>query len=98
MDNAIIGLPNYDDESEDEFEPRRPNKYRERRIITNPSDFFMRYRLTPRLVEVLLQIVGRHLKPKVPTNHALSETKKLLIFLRFVASNQFYYELEDTEG
>ena len=60
--------------------------------------FFMRYRLTPRLVEVLLQIVGRHLKPKVPTNHALSETKKLLIFLRFVASNQFYYELEDTEG
>lgn len=49
-------------------------------------------------MELLLQNLGSHICPKVATNNALSAKDKILIFLRFVAANSFYYELDDLQG
>jgi hypothetical protein len=100
--NSIFGVPNmsYDSESdtENEIPPKKKKIYRERRVYTNPNDFYQKFRLTPRLFENLLQILGPTIKPLASTNHALSAKEKLMIFLRFAATNEFYHEVCDTQG
>jgi hypothetical protein len=100
--NAIIGIPYYLDVEMEEEEEENPliavKKYRERRIYVNPSEFFVRFRLSPRLFEMLLKIIGESLCPKALTNNALTAQQKLFIFMRYIASNEFYYELQDTQG
>jgi hypothetical protein len=88
----------YGSDSEDELQIKRIYEFRQFRIYDNPSDFYERFRFTPRLFELLLQEMGPILKPKATTNHALTAQQKLLIFLRFAASNEFYYELQDNQG
>jgi 3'-phosphoadenosine 5'-phosphosulfate sulfotransferase len=86
---------NSDEETE---QTKTPKHYRIRRIYDNILEFKVRFRLSPRLFENLLTIVRENLRPINPTNKALNSEVKLLIFLRFVASNEFYYELQDTQG
>ena len=57
-----------------------------------------RFRLTPHQVEILLQKLGPRLEPKAGTNNALNAKEKLLIALRFYATNDFYYSLADCQG
>jgi hypothetical protein len=75
-----------------------PKHYRIRRTYEIPSEFFTRFRMSPRLFEILLGYLANTLTPKAPTNKALTSGEKLLVFLRFVATNEFYWELQDTQG
>lgn len=63
-----------------------------KKIILSP------FRLTKRQVEILLQQIGENLMPKRTTNHALSAEKKVLIALRFFASNERYYTIGNNQG
>ena len=73
-------------------------QYRERRVYRNPSEFFQRFRMSERMVEKLLQIIGPTIKPIVPSNNALSAEQKVLLYLRFVSTNETGSELQDTQG
>jgi len=77
---------------------RREYVFHDRIFITDPSMFRERFRFTHRLFEVLLQRLGPFLAPATRRSHAISATDKLLIGLRYYASNQEYYNAGDTQG
>lgn len=58
----------------------------------------MRFRHTPRQAEILLQQIGDKLNNVVSTNHALTTNQKLELTLRYFASNDFYYSIQDSQG
>jgi len=72
--------------------------FSKRKIITDPTHFRERFRLTRRLFEILLQRIGADLTPETSRSHALTASEKLLITLRFFATNQEYYNSGDTQG
>lgn len=90
---------NFNSETESEEEEEyNPRKFRILRGYSEPWDFHQRFRFTPRQFEMLLQILGQALKPKSVANHAISPKHKLLATLRFYASNDYYYTLQDSMG
>lgn len=95
--DEIIGLPTVFKEGTFFHEvPKKktwPRKFRIRREYSNPIEYLQRYRLSERLVNKLAEILAC-LEPKATTNHALTAKQKILIFLRFIASNSFYYEIQ----
>ena len=62
------------------------------------KQFQRRFRLSGRQFEILLRKIGPRLSPLENTNNALTECQKLLLALRFYASNDWYYELSDFHG
>lgn len=62
------------------------------------KQFQRRFRLSGRQFEILLRKIGPRLSLLENTNNALTECQKLLLALRFYASNDWYYELSDFHG
>jgi hypothetical protein len=85
------------DQSEDELHYR---PYQRRKFVhyAFPNEVKERFRFTPREIELLIQTLGPGLTPIAKKNNALSETEKVLIALRYYASNDFYYSLGDSQG
>lgn len=92
-------LPYSSDEASEEEIQRRPPK-RPFKICDKPQpkEFQRRFRLSPRQFELLLQELGPSLAPTTHSNNALTAPQKLLIALRFFASNDWYYEISDFHG
>ncbi|KAL7080241.1 hypothetical protein ACQ4LE_000373 [Meloidogyne hapla] len=72
---------NSDNESNENLQINTQRIFKERTIFTDPSQFRERFRVTPRLFE-LLQRIGQQITPSAPRNKALSASEKLLIALR----------------
>jgi hypothetical protein len=91
----------YDDEEAENYPPKSKD-FRRRSIEemapNRLNDFQEQFRLSPRMFELLLQRLGPRLAPKVSTNHSLTPERKLLIALKFYATNAFYYELRSLIG
>ncbi|KAI6208046.1 putative nuclease HARBI1 [Aphelenchoides besseyi] len=84
-------------DSNDEAEVR-PYIYRERQIITDPTQFRERYRFTPRIFELLLREVGQRLQSSKNNLMAMKADQKLMVALRFYATNGEYYNDGDLHG
>jgi hypothetical protein len=98
MFQNIFDSSDSSDDNENQQPIERTKIYRPTISYSQPSDFRQRFRFTKRQFECLLLEVGPKLRPKVSTNNAVNETQKLLITLRFYASNNFYYDVGDTMG
>jgi hypothetical protein len=57
----------------------------------------LRFRLRPCQAEQLLNIIGEDIRPIFPRNHALSPKERLLVALRFFATNAEFYTIGDGE-
>ena len=78
---------------------RKKRKFCERKLYDeDPKRFRERYRLTPRLFELLYNEIGGDLERDSNRNHAFTGKEVLLAALRFYASGHFYYSLGDTQG
>ena len=95
MDDLLLNSSS--DESEVEYE-RRFVIFRSFIRYDDPKEFRRSFRLTRRLFEGLLSIIGPSLKSTAVTKYALNPEQKVLIFLRYAATNQFYYELQHIQG
>lgn len=95
MDNFLLNEST--DESDEEFE-KRIVTFRPFVRYDGAKEFQRCFRLSKRLVEGLLKIIGPSIKSTAVTSRALSPEEKLLLFLRFSATNQFYHEVQDTQG
>jgi hypothetical protein len=85
-------------DSEDDI-PRKAYTYRKRMLHTeDPREFRERYRLTPRLFDLLFAEIGNQLEKQTDRSHALSSKESLLAALRFFSSGHFYYSLADCQG
>lgn len=90
-----------DSEPSDEDEVLEPRQYRFRPFNNaglNAAEFQQRFRFAPRHVEILAQRLANRLSAVIPTNHPLTVEQKILITLRFFATNDFYYSLGDVQG
>uniref|UniRef100_A0A915DQH9 Uncharacterized protein n=1 Tax=Ditylenchus dipsaci TaxID=166011 RepID=A0A915DQH9_9BILA len=67
----------------------RQRVFRLRTVITDPTQFRERFRLTPRQADVLLSLLGEQLEPSTFRSNAMSAKEKLLCALRFYSSNAF---------
>jgi len=72
--------------------------YRPRAFFDNASEFRERFRLTPNLFYALLERVGPDLCPNTRRSCSLTAEQKLMIALRFFASNPKYYNAGDAQG
>jgi hypothetical protein len=85
-------------DNSDEENERQPNKKRRIVVYDDARIVYQRFRFYPRQIELLLQVVGPRITPKVRTNNALSANEKLMIGLRFFAANDYYNTLGDLQG
>uniref|UniRef100_A0A914H9G4 Uncharacterized protein n=1 Tax=Globodera rostochiensis TaxID=31243 RepID=A0A914H9G4_GLORO len=79
---------------------RRKPKFRPRIDWTSSlsrADFHERFRLYPRQCEELLNLIGEQISPVAMTNHALNSKQRLLVCLRFLATNSAYFSVGDAE-
>lgn len=85
-------------DSDDQM-PRKRKRFAPRKHYDeDPKDFKERYRLTPRLFDLLYAEIGPFLERETRRSHALSGREVLLAALRFYASGHFYYSLGDCQG
>jgi hypothetical protein len=77
---------------------RRPRVYQPRMEYLNSVDFRERFRLTLHQAELLLTIIGSQIETRSTVSTAMSACHKLLVTLRFYASNSFYYTIGDGQG
>lgn len=89
-------LPILNSDSDNEEEPKKT--FRVRRTYDNASEFYQRFRFNPRQAELLITLIGPSLMTHGSSKYCLSPKQKLLVSLRFYASNDFYYTLHDSEG
>lgn len=66
--------------------------------VSNAAQFKMRFRLTPRLVDLLESILADHLSSKTKRSMPIEPKQKILITLRFLASNGVFHEVGDAHG
>lgn len=86
-------------DSEDEEHDRKVYRFKERKEYTeNEREFKERYRLTPRLFEILHDEIGDEIERDTNRDCDLSSKQVLLAALRFYASGSFYYTLGDSQG
>ena len=93
--DQILNSSDSDIELIDEETEERPYVYLQRVEVTDPARFRERFRLTPRLFELLLQIVGPKLELRRQNAKALTPQQQLMCALRFYASNGYYYNNGD---
>lgn len=87
------------DSSDDEIQqPSKPYRMRPFVDFERDRDFHERFRFTRRQVEQLLRLIGPQLAPRRRRQTYLDPEQKLLMALRFYASNGFYYSLGDAQG
>ena len=80
-------------------EQRRIRRYKERiNFDLVGFAFTERYRFSTLQVEELLFDLGTHLQPEKTGGHNIDPRQKLLIALRYYASGDFCYTIEDTHG
>jgi hypothetical protein len=99
--DEIIGLPNlqFDNGFIDNGTTSKKRQPIARLTPTNdPKKFLQRYRMSERLVDLLLENLPYLRRKTSTTNRALSAPEKILVFLRFAASNHHYYDFEDLQG
>ncbi|XP_018580381.1 putative nuclease HARBI1 [Anoplophora glabripennis] len=73
---------------------RRPNYFE----IYDPQDFFVRFRLKPRTVEMLLEELDEAISHPTERNLALSASQQLLLTLNFFANGSFLRVTGDFQG
>jgi hypothetical protein len=89
------------DESSDEevdLVVRQPRVYRPRLAYEDPSDFRMRFRMTPAQADELLVMLGPRLATRGRQATVMTSKDMLLLTLRYYASNGFYYFTGDAQG
>jgi hypothetical protein len=86
------------DEENFQQPPKKVKRYRPAIIYSQPDDFRERFRFTKRQFELLLLEVGPIITPINRTNNGINATQKLLITIRFYASNNYYYDVGDSMG
>jgi hypothetical protein len=77
---------------------RQPYRVRIRRNYENTNEFRQRFRLTPMEVEQLIQHIGPFLPARRQTRITLTVHQRVICALRFYASNDYYYNVQDTQG
>ena len=98
MDTSSESDDNIDFDHTAVLQHRRERIFNDRIFITDPTMFRERFRLTHRLFEILLRQLAPELAQSTHRSHALSAKDKLLIGLRYYATNQEYYNSGDTQG
>jgi hypothetical protein len=77
---------------------RRQRVYRPRLAYEDPSDFRVRFRMTPAQADELLVMLGPRLVTAGRQSTVMSAKDMLLLTLRYYASNGFYYFTGDAQG
>lgn len=85
------------EEDDRDLPTKRRYDRRNNELDLTDTDFYERYRFTKRQFHVLHQRLSNRLLV-ANKNHALSSSARLLVALRFYASNAFYYGVGDMEG
>ena len=75
-----------DSDSDEERPPRKRARLHARKEYSNPNEFHERFRLTHALFEKLHQDIGQFLMPDDATNKLIDSRHKLLLALRFFAT------------
>lgn len=94
----ILVMSSSSESSDGENANRRARIFRIRPIISDSMEFKQRFRLTRRLVDRLLNLLGPDLQPSTYRSNSLSALEKVLCALRFYASNSFNYTVGDAQG
>ena len=80
----------------DEERLHRPRNFRSRIEYDDPKKFYEHYRMTPRVFEELLNLVGEDFETSSYFYTALTAKDKLLITLNFLGTNDPYFCVADT--
>ena len=84
------------DSDTDEERLFRPRNFRSRIEFSEPNKFYEHYRMTPRVFEELLNLVGEDFETSSHVFTALTARDKLLITLNFLGTNDPYFCVADT--
>lgn len=77
---------------------RRSPLFRPRVRLTDPTLFEERFRLTSTQADKLLRLLGPSLQANALHINRMTAKDKLLVALRFYASNSFFYTIGDANG
>ena len=92
--NELVTSSSSDTDEEDRL--HRPRNFRSRIEYDDPKKFYEHYRMTPRVFEELLNLVGEDFETSSYFYTALTARDKLLITLNFLGTNDPYFCVADT--